>query len=209
MYRLCKMIYGIFYPQHQENKKPVSISFIKKVISGGQTGVDRAALKIAKELGIPHGGWCPYKRNAEDGIVPLEYQLEELLAPTAEENLDPDATYKSRTKLNVQNSDGTLVILKNHAIGGTAYTIKMAKELNKPYFIINIRDNPKITDVVATWIIKNNLRTLNIAGPRETQEPGIYEAAYNILQKLLNHPLLTPNKDISTLTKTEPLRAKL
>lgn len=206
---LCRYIYRFIFFKPAENKTP-SNNFLTKIISGGQTGVDRAALKIAKLLGIPHGGWCPYKRNAEDGIIPLEFQLEELPAPSAEESIDPNATYRMRTKLNVENSDGTLIILKNKPQQGTGtlHTIMMAKQLKKPYFIIKLADDSSIIDIAVNWIIKNNIRTLNVAGPRETQEPGISAAAYSILEKLLNHRLLKKN-NTEELAKDRVLQAKL
>ena len=175
-----------------QQKYSMPINFIKEIISGGQTGVDRAALDIAIEFKIPHGGWCPYERKAEDGMIPTKYKLKEAPPPTIEESLDPDAIYKKRTELNARDSDGTLIIIKNMPMGGTLYTIEMAEKHKKPYLIFNLSINHEILDAV-NWIIKNNIRKLNIAGPRASQVSGINASAYNILQQLLNHPLLNQN----------------
>ncbi|HSR12366.1 MAG TPA: putative molybdenum carrier protein, partial [Thermodesulfobacteriota bacterium] len=96
---------------------------VKKIISGGQTGVDRAALDVALELGIPAGGWCPKGRRAEDGRIPDYYPLQEASSPE----------YPVRTQLNVEDSDGTLILYRNSPAGGTALTIRLAKRLKKPH----------------------------------------------------------------------------
>ena len=96
---------------------------IKKIISGGQTGVDRAALDVAIALKIPHGGWCPKNRKAEDGAIPLHYHLQET----------PSTDYAERTRRNVHDADGTLIMIQNPPTGGTLLTINTAKELNKDY----------------------------------------------------------------------------
>lgn len=89
---------------------------IDKIISGGQTGVDRAGLDVAIALGIPHGGWCPKGRKAEDGTIPAIYQIQET----------PKTNYKQRTGWNVRDSDGTLILTLGEPTGGTAATIKLA-----------------------------------------------------------------------------------
>jgi len=169
-------------------------SFIKKIVSGGQTGVDRAALDIAIELKIPYGGWCPYGRTAEDGIISKKYNLKEAPPPTEKEKLDPDAIYKKRTELNAKDSDGTLIIIKDPPVGGTLYTIEMAKKHKKPYLIFNFSKNNNINDI-ANWIIKNNVYRLNVAGPRASQTSDIYHLSYNLLFQILNHPLLNQSKE--------------
>lgn len=181
-------------------------NFIKGIVSGGQTGVDRAALDIAIELNIPHSGWCPFGRKAEDGIIPAKYNLEESPAPTHEENTDVDAIYKKRTELNTRDSDGTLIIIKDAPIGGTLYTIEMAEKHKKPYLIYNISINPDIRKAV-DWILKNNIHKLNIAGPRASQTANIYNFSYLVLQQLLNHELLNQYK--YPLANREHSKAKL
>lgn len=158
--------------------------FIKEIVSGGQTGVDRAALDVAIKLNIPHGGWCPYQRKAEDGIIPMHYKMKEAEAPTPAECLDPNAIYNKRTELNVKDSDGTLIIIKDAPIGGTLYTIEMAKKHEKPYLVLNLSDDIDVTNV-AKWIMDNNIRKLNVAGPRASQSADIYDAAYQVLEKLM------------------------
>ncbi len=167
-------------------------NFIKKIVSGGQTGVDRAALDVAIKLNISHGGWCPYGRKAEDGIIPKKYNLRESPRPTSEEIMDPDAIYKKRTELNVRDSDGTMIVAQEPLVGGVLYTLQMVNKYKRPYLIINISEKTNPMDF-SIWIIKNNIRKLNIAGPRASQSNNIYEATYQILHQFLNHDLL--NKD--------------
>jgi hypothetical protein len=159
-------------------------NFIQKIISGGQTGVDRAALDIAIHLNIPHGGWCPYGRTAEDGIIPTNYCLKETSVLTFEENLNPDVIYKKRTELNVRDSGGTLIIVNSTPIGGTRYTVEVAERYKKPYFVFNLSSSAKVSDINA-WVVENDIHILNVAGPRASQAHGIYNLAYSVLQKLL------------------------
>jgi hypothetical protein len=181
-------------------------NFIKEIVSGGQTGVDRAALDIAIKFKILHGGWCPYERKAEDGVIPVKYNLKEAPAPTIEENSAPGAIYKKRTELNARDPDGTLIIVKDAPIGGTLYTIEMVEKHKKPYLIFNLSDNPNIHDA-ANWIIKNNIHKLNVAGPRASQTSDIYNSAYNTLHLLLNNRLL--NRNQPGLVEVKSLQAKL
>jgi hypothetical protein len=174
-----------FFTLVNMRKNKMQNGFIKEIVSGGQTGVDRAALDIAIEFDIPHSGWCPYGRVAEDGVIPSKYNLKESPQPTHEENLDKDAIYKKRTELNVRDSDGTLVIVKDDPMGGTLYTIQMAKKYKKLYFIFYVSDTSGLDNVV-DWIIKNNIHKLNVAGPRESQVPGIYDLTSLILSNILN-----------------------
>lgn len=154
---------------------------IKEIVSGGQTGVDRAALDVAIALSIPHSGWCPKNRKAEDGSIPSKYKLNE----TASES------YEERTEQNVIDSDGTLIIVKDAPIGGTLYTIEKAENHKKPYLISQSGqdDTQKITD----WIVKNNILKLNIAGPRASQTENIYNIAYEIVMSFLKPKLSLQN----------------
>src|SRR2546426_6950977 len=102
----------------------------EKVISGGQTGVDRAALDVALELGVPAGGWCPKGRKAEDGSLAPCYPLTET----------PSEEYWQRTEWNVRDSDGTLVLTRGAPTEGTAYTIEVAKKLGRPCLVLDLRD---------------------------------------------------------------------
>jgi hypothetical protein len=147
-----------------------------KIISGGQTGVDRAALDVAIHLGVSHGGWCPSGRQAEDGEIDPVYQLQE--TATRE--------YNRRTKWNVRDTEATLILHRGVLEGGTAYTFTCAKQLQKPCLVINLAqppDNQKILE----WLNEKNINTLNIAGPRESKQPGIYQQAYDYLESLLSN----------------------
>ncbi len=141
-----------------------------KIISGGQTGVDRAALDFAIKNSIRCGGWCPKGRKAEDGIIPLHYPLKE----TASED------YESRTIMNVKRSDGTLIIFNKNPDNGTLLTIKTAEELGKEIFIQDVSKDHQKRDF-QKWLKDNNIEILNIAGPREKNETGIYEQSMTVL----------------------------
>jgi hypothetical protein len=147
---------------------------IEKIISGGQTGVDRAALDVAMELGIPCGGWCPKGRRAEDGRIPEHYPLQE--ASSKE--------YPVRTRLNVEDSDGTLVLTSGSPKGGTALTLKLAQQLHKPFLLIDLARDAA-PSVFRLWLQKNHILILNVAGPREGESSGIYGQASAFLRKAL------------------------
>ncbi len=152
-----------------------------KVISGGQTGVDRAALDTALKFNLPVGGWCPRGRKAEDGPISSRYPLKE----TGSDR------YQIRTNLNVKDSDGTLIICRGTPSGGTALTIKKARQHEKALLILDLQ---KKTDpeMVCQWLSNNKIATLNIAGPRESQTPGIYQESVNILGEIIflaNQPI--------------------
>ncbi len=150
---------------------------ITKIISGGQTGVDRAALDVAIELELPCGGWCPRGRLAEDGTVPDRYPLQETRS----------AEYAERTERNVIDSDGTLIIATRPLTGGTALTVELAHRRDKPCFIVDLQDTPDVGTIV-TWLQHQQIETLNIAGPRESKHPGTYEEARYFLRRLFRKP---------------------
>lgn len=147
---------------------------LEKIISGGQTGVDRAALDVALELGIPCGGWCPSGRKAEDGAIPAHYPLQEL----------PSGGYRQRTKRNVRESNGTLILYKDQLTGGSAFTADEAHKQAKPCYTVEL-SAPTDPREVKEWIRQNNIRVLNIAGPREGCAPGIHAVAASYLRALL------------------------
>lgn len=134
------------YSYGKSKEDPMIKLFIHEIISGGQTGVDRAALDIAIKFKISHNGWCSYGRIAEDGIISEKYNLKEAPAPPKDEYLDVDAIYKKRTELNVRDSDGTLIIVKDVPDGGTFYTIEMANKHKKPHLIFNLSKNFTVND---------------------------------------------------------------
>ena len=148
------------------------MSFLSQIISGGQTGVDRAALDAAVELGIPHGGWCPRNRLAEDGRIPERYRLKET----------ESADYAVRTRLNVRDADATLILYREPLEGGTALTWQLAVQLEKPVFLVEL-GFPPVRKAFLQWIEENAVCTLNIAGPRESQRPGISREARQLLVK--------------------------
>jgi len=141
-----------------------------KIISGGQTGVDRAALDVALLHGIPCGGWCPKGRKAEDGPIDAHYPLKETSSPH----------YEVRIEANVIGSDGTLILTEGKPMGGTAYTIQMAIKHKKPYLTVDLRKKKK-PSMIQEWAMTRKIHVLNIAGPRESKVPGIYEKAKSFL----------------------------
>lgn len=160
-----------------EGKENRTFFQIEKIISGGQTGVDRAALDMALELGISCGGWCPKGRKAEDGRIDTRYPLRETTS----------ASYSVRTGKNVRESDGTLVLTKGQPRAGTALTIKFAQKHQKPYLV---RDPFVRKDLrtVRMWLEVNRIRILNVAGPRESEAPGIHDRAFEFLKELFITP---------------------
>lgn len=148
-----------------------------KIVSGGQTGVDRAALDWAIQHNIAHGGWCPKGRLATDGPLPLRYHLSETQS----------SGYRQRTKLNVMNSDVTLILNIGALDGGTLQTVKFAETLNRPHYVfqLDLSDLATIAELIADWWQSLQLQTLNIAGPREEKRPGIYQATRQTLDLCL------------------------
>ncbi|MEO2034627.1 MAG: putative molybdenum carrier protein [Planctomycetaceae bacterium] len=147
------------------------------IISGGQTGVDRAALDAALQLEIPISGWCPGGRRAEDGRIPPKYSLQET----------DSWNYAVRTEWNVRDSDGTLIITMDSISGGTKLTVKLARRYGKPLHVIRLMDvsadaaveNSPTQSVqsVVDWMASRKIRILNVAGPRGTSDERIYPQA--------------------------------
>jgi hypothetical protein len=150
-----------------------SSSALQRIVSGGQTGVDRGALDAAIELGIAHGGWCPRGRLAEDGVVPSQYQLRET----------ESADYDERTRRNVLDSDGTLILHRGPLIGGTQLTRQFAVETCKPWLCVDLSHDPDPA-IVRRWLAEHHVATLNVAGPRESTAPGIHAEARRFLLEL-------------------------
>lgn len=149
----------------------------EKIISGGQTGVDRAALDVALKLGISCGGWCPKGRKAEDGKIGLKYPLKETNSNS----------YSVRTRKNVKDSDGTLVLTWGPPTGGTFDTIESAEKFKEPFWVVDLRESSS-SDVekVLEWGKANKVNILNVAGPRESNAPGIYASAVKFLTELFS-----------------------
>lgn len=146
---------------------------IERIVSGGQTGVDRAALDVARKARIPAGGWYPRGRKAEDGKIPRCYGLRET----------PSRTYALRTEWNVRDSDGTLILTVGGLAGGSALTLGLAQAMQKPCKIVTLDRHPDVAEVV-DWLARNSILTLNVAGPRESSQPGIYGRASSFLEEL-------------------------
>ena len=144
-----------------------------KIISGGQTGVDRAALDFALNNGINCGGWCPLGRKAEDGKITDKYPLLETKS----------SKYSERTKLNVQNSNGTLIFFNQTLDKGSTLTATLANKYCKPLFYYNFSANTNFSEITL-WIDSNKIKILNIAGSRESNSTGIYTKTYTLLNKI-------------------------
>jgi hypothetical protein len=144
------------------------------IISGGQTGVDRAALDLGLHFRIAIAGWCPKGRLAEDGPIPERYPLKET----------PSSKFSQRTDWNVRDSDGTLVLTYDIPTGGTALTIRLAQRRHKPYLVLKLEQNAHPT-TLPSWLEQHHIQRLNIAGPRESTYPGIYTSAYSFLDTVL------------------------
>jgi hypothetical protein len=148
---------------------------LERIVSGGQTGVDRAALDLALELGIPCGGWCPRGRRAEDGPIPDKYPLRE--TSTKE--------YPQRTERNVCDSDGTLILARGGMDRGTALTAKLANRHRKPLFVVDLsRRGADEAGKVRAWLAAQRIAVLNVAGPRESTQESIHDEAVAFLREL-------------------------
>lgn len=147
---------------------------IQRIVSGGQTGVDRAALDAALDADFPCGGWCPLGRLAEDGPLDARYPLTE--AETDE--------YAERTELNVFDSDGTLILTRGQPTGGTAFTIACAEAHGRPYLHLDL-DVLAEASTAFDWANTYEIAVLNVAGPRERNAPGIYDAALVFMRELI------------------------
>jgi hypothetical protein len=152
---------------------------VRKIVSGGQTGADRGALDAAIELGLEHGGYCPAGRRAEDGRIPDRYVLVETAS----------AVYAQRTKRNVLESDGTLLVTRGAPSGGSALTADLAVRHRRHFLHVDLDTNQhdareaiaKIREWLATW----DIEVLNVAGPRESGCPGIAQDVRALLRRAL------------------------
>jgi hypothetical protein len=149
-----------------------------KIISGGQTGVDRAALDVALKHGIDSGGWCPTGRLDEFGRIPDRYPVKELQA----------GGFTERTLRNVRDSDGTVIIYPGKLSGGTEQTVRFCVEQRRPHELIDVSNvsTEKAAHLIANFVRKNEIDILNVAGPRQTEWPEGYEYASSALDLFLN-----------------------
>jgi predicted Rossmann fold nucleotide-binding protein DprA/Smf involved in DNA uptake len=149
-------------------------TILKKIVSGAQSGVDRAALDAAIKLKIPCGGYVPKGRLAEDGPISDKYPLTESYS----------SSYAVRTRLNIKYSDATLIIKNGDIEGGTLFTLNVCKKLKKTVKIVDL-DDKNINAEINEFLIKILPKILNIAGPRESKNPGIYQKTFKVLLKVL------------------------
>ena len=147
---------------------------LKKIISGAQSGADRAALDFAIKMEIPHGGWIPKGRLAEDGPLPSKYNLKEMRTKS----------YPRRTEKNVVDSDGTLIVSHGKLTGGSQYTMDMAILHGKSWLHIDLNETSTLeaAQKVIDWALDNRIETLNVAGPRASKDPKIYRDVFELLE---------------------------
>jgi hypothetical protein len=157
---------------------------LKKVISGGQTGVDRAALDAALAAGLEIGGWCPPGRSAHDGVIPDQYPLHE--TPVDRSPDAPDTPRSMRTDWNVRDSDATLILAPaiHKPDPGILWTIHCAMKYKKKPFLIADAMDPDADLVIRNRIMRHHIRILNIAGPPSVDDGDIYTITLNFLQHL-------------------------
>ena len=147
---------------------------IKRIISGGQTGADRAALDFAIKVGLPHGRWVPKGRLAEDGPLPDEYKLQEM----------PTSSYPKRTEQNVIDSDGTLILTHGKLTGGSRLTKEFAENQKKPCLHVDLNQEVEYAAAVHIddWAQEHKIEVLNVAGPRASKDPKIYAKVLKVLE---------------------------
>jgi hypothetical protein len=162
---------------------------IKRIISGGQTGADRAALDFAIKMGLPHGGWVAKDRMAEDGPIPDHYHLTEMITKG----------YTKRAEKNVVDSDGTLIVSHRRLAGSSQYTMDMALMHGRPWLHINLARiaAAEASQQVIDWAFGNRIETLNVTGPRASKDPLIYKAVFELLETV--HYLALAEENIIAL----------
>ena len=150
---------------------------LQKIISGGQTGADRAALDAALNLNFPCGGKCPKGRAAEDGPIPDRYPLIELDSPS----------YPKRTRENAHDSDGTLIIYDDVLSDGTALTKTFCENMNKPFLLIDLTRTATLNalKISLDFISQEKVECLNVAGPRESNSDNIYPYTYQLISQII------------------------
>ena len=157
--------------------KPLTLS-VKRIVSGGQTGVDRGALDAAIVVGIDHGGWCPLGRLAEDGRIPKRYHLHET----------DSSDYAVRTEQNVIDSDATLILHVGTLSGGTELTRRLSVKHNRPNLLVDLADDPD-PHRVRQWLEELGVEVLNVAGPRGSSLPGLNEESRDFLVRVFRDAL--------------------
>jgi putative molybdenum carrier protein len=153
---------------------------LDRIVSGGQTGADRAALDWAIAHDIAHGGWCPRGRRAEDGVIGPRYRLTET----------PGEVYEERTEANVRDSDGTVILTIELALaGGSRRTAELADQLGKPWLhLARCRDGADAGESLARFVAEHGIRVLNVAGPRASHEPDVHLFVNETLTRAFGSP---------------------
>ena len=153
---------------------------IQKIISGGQTGADRAALDFAIKHGIPYGGWVPKGRKTEDGTLSGKYHLQEMAT----------GQYSKRTEKNVLDSDGTLILSHGLLTGGSALTTGFAMKYGKSWIHIDLEvtSYPEAARMIREWVGRNGIKVMNVAGARASKDPKIYQAVIELLEATRGEP---------------------
>lgn len=148
-----------------------------RIISGGQTGVDRGALDAALAAGAPCGGWCPAGRLDENGIIPSHYPLSEL----------PRGGYFARTIRNLQEAGGTLILYFGELEGGTAETLVRCLKHHRPFCLVDAAEveTGRIVQKAAGFVRSHRLESLNVAGPRASKHPEAYACAFTVVTNLI------------------------
>jgi hypothetical protein len=168
-----------------------AVHTVTRIVSGGQTGVDRAALDAGLKAAVAIGGWCPKGRRSEAGPIPEQYPLTETKA----------RSYAVRTAWNVRDSDGTLVIVRDEISSGTRLTLTAARHQGKPYKVVHLSppdapglfttENPPNDQIqsVVDWLRDRRIRVLNVAGPRGSSHTDVYSEALEFMSLLLKQIL--------------------
>ena len=162
---------------------------VRKIVSGGQTGADRAALDFALEWNISHGGWIPKGRLAEDGRLPEKYRLKEMNT----------TDYARRTEQNVVDSDATLIFSHGKLTGGSLLTRKMALKHGRPLLHMDLLQTNSFSAAqgIHAWIKEQRIGVLNVAGPRQSQDKRIYRATFDILEAAFQLSMISTHMDPS------------
>jgi len=158
---------------------------LKRVVSGGQTGVDRGALDAALGVDFPCGGWVPGDRTAEDGVISDRYPLMPL----------PYGNYRQRTRLNVVDSDGTAILYEGSMSGGTRLTRDLCELVNRPCILVSVRETPDpnaAAEAVLKFIEDNNIATLNVAGPRASGWTEGYAFSLAVISQVIEKAATRP-----------------
>jgi hypothetical protein len=174
---------------------------IEKIVSGGQTGADRAGLDVAIEVGIPHGGWVPRGRKTEAGKLPEQYHVREVSS----------ISYLQRTLMNVIDSDGTLIVSHGKLAGGSAVARALAAKHRKPCLHIDLKQLgfPEAAAAATNWIDAREIKVLNVAGPRASEDPEIYEDTKKLLRLVIEQSSPQSLEEaVKRLSSALPLKEK-